>query len=276
MFGMDRKRTGMFHPKLRQGAGALCALAAMATLAGCTSLGSVNLPTAAGDSLLRAPPGDASTTLRMARATRHAGDLASAIQLYRTVAAQPTASPEVLVELGDVLLDARSPDDAIDVYSQVRDGSSARLGALLGTARAYLALAEPAKAADAAAAAQRLAPGDPRALVDRGVALDTLGRHDEAQRAYREALAVAPRHVPARNDLALSLALTGRFDEAVELMAPLVRSASATPQMRANMAVIYGLMGDSANAAALSRVDLDESATQANLQFLAGVRHQGS
>jgi Flp pilus assembly protein TadD len=102
--------------------------------------------------------------------------------------------------------------------------------------------------------------------------LDSLNRHSEAQDCYRSVLNVSPRHLSARNDLALSLALTGHFDEAVAMITPLVRSASATPQVRENMAVIYGLMGDADHAAMVSRVDLDEGTTQKNLAFLAAVR----
>lgn len=138
--------------------------------------------------------------------------------------------------------------------------------------KAYLNLAEPAKALVYADEAQALDAQNTRVLIDRGVALDTLGRHTEAQDCYRSVLATTPRHVAARNNLALSLALTGKFDEAIALMAPLVRSSTATPQVRENMAVIYALQGDADRAAVLSRVDLDEGVTQANLSFLAAVR----
>jgi Flp pilus assembly protein TadD len=70
----------------------------------------------------------------------------------------------------------------------------------------------------------------------------------------------------------LSLAITGQFPEAIALITPLARSASATPRTRENMALIYGLMGDSDRAASISRIDLDEGTTRANLAFLEAVR----
>jgi Flp pilus assembly protein TadD len=177
-----------------------------------------------------------------------------------------------MVEFGDTLVEAGSSDDAITIYSRIGTKSSARLGALLGLTRVYLGLDDPAKALDYADEALKLEPHDTRVLVDRGVALDSLGRHGEAQECYRAVLGVTPRNVSARNNLALSLALTGNYDEAIALIAPLVRSSSVTPRERENMAVIYGLMGDAGRAAALSRMDLDEGTTQANLGFLAAVR----
>jgi Flp pilus assembly protein TadD len=70
----------------------------------------------------------------------------------------------------------------------------------------------------------------------------------------------------------LSLAITGQFPEAIALITPLARSSSATPRTRENMALIYGLMGDSDRAASISRIDLDEGTTRANLAFLDAVR----
>lgn len=109
-------------------------------------------------------------------------------------------------------------------------------------------------------------------LVDRGVALDAVGRHAEAQTSYRAVLATSPRHVSARNDLALSLAVTGQYDEAVALLTPLARSSAATPRIRENLALVYGLMGDADRAATLSRADLDDSSIQINQAFFAAVR----
>ncbi len=216
--------------------------------------------------------------LRMARATRQAGDLGAAIQIYRTAAASRSVTPETLVEFGDVQLEAGFPDDAIDAYSKVGSAPAvrvaARLGALLGLMRATVILGQPAEALAYADAAQALAPDDPRVQINRGVALDSLGRHAEAQTCYRSVLRITPRDVPARNNLALSLALVKRFDEAIALIAPLVRSSAATPRVRENMALIYALMGDQTQAAALSRIDLDEDATLSNLAFLEAVRGQ--
>ena len=243
-------------PALRCGA----VLLALAGLAGCAG-------TPRGGSAAR----EGSSNLRLARATRQSGDLASAIQIYRAIVAIKPVAPGVQVELGDVLLQSGAPDDAIDAYSQVTKGP-ARLDALLGTTRCYLALDDAATALTFADQAQVAAPHDARMLVDRGVALDTLQRHAEAQASYRAALVASPRRVSARNDLALSLALTGHYDEAIGLIAPLARSIDATPQVRANLAVVYGLAGNTDGAASVSRMDLDDSGTQANLAFLASVR----
>jgi Flp pilus assembly protein TadD len=89
----------------------------------------------------------------------------------------------------------------------------------------------------------------------------------QAQESYRAVLASAPRDVAARNDLALSLALTGQFAEAEDIMTSMARSSTATPQIRQNLALIYGLAGDATHAGAMSRMDLDTPTTEGNLRF---------
>ena len=252
--------------------GRLVLIAALLALAGCADSGSADVQPFATEAHVRVARGDPGAALQLARDTRQAGDLNTAIQLYRSLATRTGATAEVVVEYGDVLLESGAADDAIDVYSHVGTGSPARLASLLGMIRAYLFLAEPAKALEYADEATALAPQDARVLVDRGVTLDTLTRHAEAQQCYRAVLSVESRHVSARNNLALSLALTGQYDEAVALITPLARSSAATPRIRQNMAMIYGLMGDSDHAATVSRMDLDEGATRANLAFLAATR----
>jgi len=205
--------------------------------------------------------------LRLARASRANGDLTSAINLYRSVTSIKPADPAVVVELGDTLVDAGLFDDAIHIYQQVPRNSSAAASALLGLEQAYLTLGSPAEALRYAAEARLAAPNDSRVMIGQGVALDMLARHSEAQPLYRAVLALTPHNVAARNNLALSLAMTQQYDEAIQIMMPMAKSANATPRIRQNLALIYGLAGDAPRAAVLSRMDLDAATTEANLHF---------
>src|SRR5579859_5452091 len=211
--------------------------------------------------------------VRLARASRRAGDYGSAVNLYRNAVAAGASDPSVMVELGDTLVDAGSPDDGIDVYwkvlalPKVDPASGARLAAIRGLARAYLQLGKADTSLEHWNEALQMAPQDPAALVGHGVALDTLGRHTEAQASYRAVLADAPHDVPARNNLALSLAMSGNYDQALEIIMPMARAATSTAQLRQNLALIYGLKGDKEHASSISRMDLDQQATEANLRF---------
>lgn len=80
---------------------------------------------------------------------------------------------------------------------------------------------------------------------DRGLAYDLLGRHAEAQADYRVALTGRDRD-EARRRLALSLAVTGKKDEAIATLAPLMaRGDAGAARCRA---MILAVSGDSEGA----------------------------
>ena len=215
---------------------------------------------------------DAAVSLRLARAARAAGDVTGAIQLYRSAAESGPEFAQAFVELGDTLAGTGMLDDAIETYGRVEPASPAGTAALLGLVRAYYELGDAARALEFADKALAQAPREARVQLDRGAVLDTLRRHGEAQEAYRAVLKAMPRHVAARNNLALSLAFTGKYDEALAIMVPLARSTAATQRIRENLALIYGLSGDRERSASLARMDLDEAAVAGNQEFFAWAR----
>jgi Flp pilus assembly protein TadD len=220
-----------------------------------------------------------SLDLRLARATRSAGDLNSAANLYREAMSRDRGNPEIAIELSDVLIDSGQPEQALDLLKGVEADPATAKGSgdvfvaiERGMGRAYLAMQRPDAALDHFIKARDKNPEEPRSLVDCGVALDLLRRHAEAQESYRAAIRIAPHELAARNDLALSLALTQQYDAALEIILPVARLASATPQIRQNLALIYGLKGDSDTADALSLVDLGRIETSSNMKLFSALR----
>lgn len=206
--------------------------------------------------------------LRLARAARAAGDFASAVNLYNSALNVRPDDPEILVELGDTLLQIGAVEEAREAYGRVGPDAAARFGAELGLGRAELARHDPEAALGYFAKADELEPGDRRVLLGRGVALDLLKRHPEAQAAYEAVLEADPHDVAARNNLALSLAFARDYEAAEKILTPLARSPKATPRIRQNLALIYALGGDRERALAQSRVDLSAADTEANLAFI--------
>src|SRR5581483_964667 len=82
-------------------------------VSGCTSSG----PFAAAEQQMSQPAQakamqeEFGPAVRLARASRRAGDYGSAVNLYRNAVAAGASDPSLLVELGDTLVDAGSPDD---------------------------------------------------------------------------------------------------------------------------------------------------------------------
>ena len=251
------------HNHVKRSPASLCGAALMAALlAGCAG-GAVPKPDGQASAHQQA---DLESALHLARASRNAGDFASAISLYRSVLAMKSEDG-LLVELGDTLVKASLYDDAIDIYERVGDKSPVYAASLLGLVRVDLALSKPSEALKHAERAFSAAPGDFRTAIARGVSLDMLGRHDEAQELYRGILKTFPRNAAAQNDLALSLIMSRKLAEAAAILEPMARSADAKPEVRQNLALVYGLMGDEQRAAQLSHADLDDAATASNLRF---------
>jgi tetratricopeptide (TPR) repeat protein len=106
---------------------------------------------------------------------------------------------------------------------------------------------------------------------DRGLAYDLLGRHSEAQADYRAAL-VGSDADEARRRLALSLAITGKKDEALATLAPLAaRGDAAAARCRA---LVLAVAGDADGARRLLDARMPGSSAQMDPFFrrLPGLR----
>jgi Flp pilus assembly protein TadD len=244
----------------------------LATLSACTMIDADGKQAKQSAKMAQAAADRGGAALRLARAARDVRDYPAAIDLYKSaVSANPTDT-DTIVELGLAQLEAGQIAEAVTAFQSVPANSKGQLNALLGLERASLMQSQHAKGLEYADQAVALNGRSNAALVGRGVALDLLSRHHDAQAAYRAALAIAPDDIPARSDLALSLAVIGGYDEAIAIMTPIARAPTATPRLRQTLALIYGLKGDSAMARGLSRMDLDTPTTEDNLKFFAMVR----
>ncbi|MGH6740389.1 MAG: tetratricopeptide repeat protein, partial [Bradyrhizobium sp.] len=101
---------------------------------------------------------------------------------------------------------------------------------------------------------------------------DFAGQHEEAQARYRRGLELLPNDPALSLDLALSLALTGNYPDAVRILHPIAAAATATPRERLTMALIYGLQGNRPAAAQMAARDLDAAAVQHNLAYYETLR----
>lgn len=73
-------------------------------------------------------------------------------------------------------------------------------------------------------------------------------------------------------NLALSLAVTGNYAEALAVLAPIAMGPKGTPRERQTVALIYGLQGDRAQAERIASLDLDPQSVQRNVAFYDTLR----
>jgi Flp pilus assembly protein TadD len=212
------------------------------------------------------------TLMRVGAAAHAGGDLANAVAIYRRAAVVNPTIPVPLVAAGNTLTEMGQIDEAILSYRSALERDQTDPEALRGLAKTYLRTARPELAGAPLSVAYKATPDDPKLLQLIGVADDFIGQHREAQARYRRALELLPRDPALTVDLALSLALTGNFPEAIALLQPLATAPIGTPRDRQTLALIYGLAGDRAAAERMARRDLDPNSVQHNLAYYERLR----
>jgi tetratricopeptide (TPR) repeat protein len=176
---------------------------------------------------LRANPDDLDALTELPELLRADGRWLDLIALLarRAEAAQlPARKSELHAELGELYeTQLAQPDQAIACYERALDGAPDPAPILVELHRLYLATeAWEALAELSPRLIEALAPSAPRAvLVDLHVELgailaERLRRPDDAVRAYRDALALDPKHAPAHRGLAAVYEATGQADELLD------------------------------------------------------------
>ncbi len=205
---------------------------------------------------------------------RHA--YATAIDQYARLVSSAPGNEAYVLGLARNLRYGGRPRDAVTILRR-----ALRTPAMADSFATHLELARALLAAgltsDAEAAVGELrgrAPNDPRVLRLTGMLADRAGRHDEAQAAYRAALAIDATDLRAANNLALSLALSGRLNEAIRLQERTAARDGASVQMRQNLALFHALDGSMARAAEITRATLPGDAADSFIADLARMTGQ--
>ncbi|MGI4985526.1 MAG: tetratricopeptide repeat protein [Janthinobacterium lividum] len=111
------------------------------------------------------------------------------------------------------------------------------------------------------------APNDPLACAGLGVALDLKGRHAEAQAELRRGLSANPGDPVLSIDLGLSLVLSGDARQGANVLLDVTHYPEAPPQARQDLALAYGLLGNTQAATEILGQDLPNASVQDNLRF---------
>lgn len=196
---------------------------------------------------------------------------------------------------------ANQMDEALDLYSKAAELSKGSVEAHIAIAEILRAENQSVQAEPILQNALGLKPNDPRVHMELGfariskgdfvaaiaafdkaisldedlgsaysgkaVAYDLQGKHAEAQKIYAEAIARGLSSPSMDSNYALSLIFTGQYDEAIRLLQPHADANTATPVMRQNMALAYGLKGDVGRAKEYGERDLDPRKAKQNLEF---------
>lgn len=204
---------------------------------------------------------------KVADVARQSGNFPNAVELYRKAIAQGVDTLEIHLDLAEALLGSGDITGSITEYKLVETRAPTDVRPEIGLGRLNLIRRQPALALGAYERALSLAPGNLAAINGRGVALDLLGRHVDAQNVYRQGLIANPDDRTLRNNLGLSLVFTRNYGEAVSILTALAQEPGATPRNRQNLALALGMQGDNSDAKMVAAHDLDDDSVQNNLRY---------
>lgn len=195
------------------------------------------------------------------------GDYGTAMDYYRRTLAADKTEAGAIRGLGSALEQFGDKQGAMQVY---KDGvKNAPKDAALRRAYGKLLLAseQPAEAKVQYEAALDRDSSDAKARGGLAVALDYLGQHVAAQKEYEKLMKDDPRNLGTLNNYAYSLILSHRYDKAIELLQPAAANPSASPALRQNLALAYGLAGREEEAAQMGSMDLTPEKVKENLDY---------
>lgn len=179
-------------------------------------------------------PGEKTASIEYARALRALTRYSEAVAVIQTAAIKAPKDFDVLGEYGKALADAGQLAQAKDVLS-----------------RAYT-------------------PDAPRwdVMSVQGTVADRLGDHAAAMQFYREALKIAPGEPGVLTNMGLSLALAKKLPEAEDALKQAVASPKADARMRGDLALVLALEGKFSDAETVGRTDLSPDAARANVEAI--------
>ena len=245
------------------------------------ALGTALLLGACGGRVDRITEGEGTSArgLRVASAAMAGGLPQAALNATESVLSRDPRNVEALLKQAEVLTTMREDVAAAEAYRRVlsREASPTReqlRTARVGAGRADLAAGRSKEAETTYAALAAADSKDPLGYNGLAIALDQQGRHQEAQAAYRKALAIADT-AATRSNLGLSLAMSGNTADALAILRPVAMQSAAIPRIRHNLAFALELAGQRDEAKRTLAADLPRGDVAAALAGFDAFRPVG-
>ena len=210
--------------------------------------------------------------LEMGKVLAKQGNHNAAIPLYKSAHFNNKSEIEPLLKLGESFMAIGRYDDALDVLISAKNKNNEHQEVLIALGRLYLSLFKPVTAGKYFALAVEAknnisSNATANAYSGLGVALELSGNHAAAQQAFDAGLSVNPDNLNLLSNKALSLALSGESDKAVEILLNIAAKPNAKSQHRQNLALAYVFQGDSERAWQAASIDMTSNKAE---QIVAG------
>jgi Flp pilus assembly protein TadD len=179
-------------------------------------------------------PGEKIASIEYARALRALTRYSEAVAVIQTAAIKAPKDFDVLGEYGKALADAGQLAQAKDVLTRADTPDSPRWDV----------------------------------LSVQGTVADRLGDHASAMQFYRDALKISPGEPGVLANMGLSLALAKQLPEAEQALRQAARSPKADARMRGDLALVLALEGKFGEAERVGLTDLSPEAARANVEAI--------
>ena len=176
-------------------------------------------------------PDDKAVAMNYARALRGLSEYAQAVAILQRLSIKFPRDVEVLAAYGKALADAGRPREAAGVLANAHTPERPNWSVLSA----------------------------------QGSVADQLGDHEQAQAYYAAALKIVPAQPHVLSNLGLSYALSKKLPEAEKVLQEAAAEPDADRPVRQNLALILALEGKFASAEEVSRRDLDANDASANV-----------
>jgi len=188
------------------------------------------------------------TRLRIAQAAEASGNADLAAEMYGRAGIGAEGDPATQIKIADGLIRSGQMPAADEQLQQALKAKPGQVDLLRALGLLHVMSGRPEQAIVELDQVLATKQQDLRALVAKGVALDLIHNHTDAQAVYRQALVLSPDDSDIRNNMAVSMMLEGRLAEAAAMLAPLENTGARADRMKNNLGIIQAASGNANEA----------------------------
>jgi Flp pilus assembly protein TadD len=203
------------------------------------------------------------------------GNLVLAAAICQRALDRGRTNETVLLSIAQIMESMSKPRSAAKAYRRILALYPNHAQARYGLGKSYLHLGQYELAQQQFEAALGLGGEETRIYNTLGIIKDKLGDHDTAQEIYRQGLQGSPDNIALRTNLGLSLILSARHADGLEVLRTVATDPRAGVTSRQSLAFAYAITGDMAAAEAVALIDLAPDAAQTNLAYYESLRRVG-
>jgi Flp pilus assembly protein TadD len=262
-------------PKSNRGLGVAFASAALLFVMSACTTTTVQHATDVRPVTHNSDPSDMSE-LHIASTALESGNIDLATTLFQKVVVADPKSVAGLTGMGNTLYTVGDFTRAGVYYDRASEIEPTAISPKIGIARVAI---HQRRLDDAIAMYRKVlveAPDNVLACAGLGAALDLKGDHAAAQAELRSALASHPGDPMLSINLGLSLIMGGDAREGANVLLDVTRFPAAPPQAIQDLALAYGMLGNTAAASEILEHDLPKASVDDNLKFYEIQRGQAA